>query len=212
MGKLVLWVTTKVSRTFTHSTKLFHRRKPWSVVPAKTVMTLGVTNDERHIWLEHNWIVFSLLCSFHLNPIFWNRKKPDSSRMNWICMWVSFRRYVYQVRLFMRLSGASRTTVPFGKPVGALNSVSKSVSDGRWAGVLWFIYPRIRIAIGRRRTLWSNRPWEIVLGSIWSQPPKSMWVLSMTRIDGKMILTPFSFTKALCDFWWHRPVLISPTW
>ena len=158
MGKVGLWVTTKVSRTFTLSTKLFHCRKSSSVVPTKTVMTLGVTNaDEWHIWVEHNWIDFSLKFSFYLNPLFCNCKNPDSSRMNWICMWVSLRRYVDRARSFLHLSGASRTTVPFGKTVGALNSVSKSDSDVRWAGVLWFMYPRMRIAIGRHCTLCVNR-------------------------------------------------------
>jgi hypothetical protein len=64
------------------------------------------------------------------------------------------------------------------------------------AGGLWLIKRRICIAIGLERMSCFNRPCDIVMGSICRWPARSMWVLSIAKIVGRIILTPTFFTSA----------------
>jgi hypothetical protein len=45
-----------------------------------------------------------------------------------------------------------------------------------------------------------QQPCEIVIGSIWSHPAISMWVLSIAITQGRITSTTISFTNALYDY------------
>ncbi len=109
------------------------------------------------------WIA-PLYCRFHRKPCFCNLKKPDSLRIKWICMWVSLRVKVAQLTSSLGQGSESLTqATPFSKSVGVLKFKSILASAGRCAGVLWLMYPRTRMALGRRRTSWFRRPCDKLL-------------------------------------------------